>query len=199
MPVGSGSRTPRHVCAGPHRRRRDSGCRQASPNHVEATGHRRRERRRGRRCHPGRERTLLQQRRLLGSGAARGCSVWSRHRDGRQLDRVERLSTINSRQKKRHNRAWSERERIFDRFVRLDKARTDAGGAGLGLSIARWIAESHYGTVTLEETGASGSTFVVRLPLTPAAEKRTPTARRAWTAYASRVEASNPAVASAAT
>jgi heavy metal sensor kinase len=93
--------------------------------------------------------------------------------------------------------AWSERERIFDRFVRLDEARTDTGGAGLGLSIARWIAESHYGTVTLEETGASGSTFVVRLPLShPAAEKSTPIARRAWTAYASRVAASNPAVAS---
>jgi len=93
--------------------------------------------------------------------------------------------------------AWPDRDRIFDRFVRLDEARTEAGGAGLGLSIARWIAESHYGTVTLEDTGASGSTFVVRLPLShPATGQSTLTARDTWTAYASRVAASNPTVAS---
>ena len=91
---------------------------------------------------------------------------------------------------------WLERERIFDRFVRLDEARTEAlGGAGLGLSIARWIAESHYGTVTLEDTGASGSTFLVRLPIDDAAVgESTPRARNASVAYAPRVAASNPTV-----
>jgi two-component system, OmpR family, sensor kinase len=59
-----------------------------------------------------------------------------------------------------------DRERIFERFVRLDPAR--AGGAGLGLPIARWIAEAHGGSLTLAGPAAPGCSFVVRLPLTPA-------------------------------
>ena len=59
-----------------------------------------------------------------------------------------------------------DRERIFERFVRLDPAR--AGGAGLGLPIARWIAEAHGGSLTLVGPSAPGCSFVVRLPLTPA-------------------------------
>lgn len=59
-----------------------------------------------------------------------------------------------------------ERERIFERFVRLDDARSrDEGGAGLGLAIARDVATRHGGTLTVE----SGSRFVLRLP---AAESR---------------------------
>jgi heavy metal sensor kinase len=58
-----------------------------------------------------------------------------------------------------------DRERIFERFVRLDEARGNHGGAGLGLPIARWIAESHGGTLTLDESSTLGSTFVVRLPI----------------------------------
>jgi heavy metal sensor kinase len=60
----------------------------------------------------------------------------------------------------------ADRERIFERFVRLDEVR-EAGGAGLGLPIARWIAESHGGALTLEATSPSGSTFIARLPLRP--------------------------------
>ena len=60
------------------------------------------------------------------------------------------------------------RDRIFERFVRLDSARgrdTDApGGTGLGLAIARWIAEAHGGTVKLESSGPDGSRFVLELP-----------------------------------
>jgi signal transduction histidine kinase len=59
----------------------------------------------------------------------------------------------------------AERDRIFERFVRLDAARGPGGGAGLGLAIARSIAESHGGTVVLDRSGLSGSTFLVRLPL----------------------------------
>ncbi|HZP48144.1 MAG TPA: ATP-binding protein [Vicinamibacterales bacterium] len=59
----------------------------------------------------------------------------------------------------------AERERIFERFVRLDTARESSGGAGLGLPIARWIAEAHGGTLTLAATGPAGSTFVARLPI----------------------------------
>jgi heavy metal sensor kinase len=53
--------------------------------------------------------------------------------------------------------------RIFDRFVQLDPARR-TNGTGLGLPIARWIAEAHGGTLELESSSPSGSRFVVRLP-----------------------------------
>jgi heavy metal sensor kinase len=54
-------------------------------------------------------------------------------------------------------------ERIFDRFVQLDASRRGQG-AGLGLPIARWIAEAHQGTLVLEQSGPGGSTFCVSLP-----------------------------------
>jgi len=59
------------------------------------------------------------------------------------------------------------REQIFERFVRADPARGAAAGsgAGLGLPIARWIAEAHGGTVALETSGPEGSVFVATLPL----------------------------------
>ncbi len=61
--------------------------------------------------------------------------------------------------------APADRNRIFERFVRLDAAR-GSGGAGLGLPIARWIAQAHGGTVELRESGPSGSLFVAVLPRT---------------------------------
>ena len=55
---------------------------------------------------------------------------------------------------------------IFDRFYRVDKARTRAeGGAGLGLSISRWIAEAHGGVLRVESTPGRGSKFILRLPV----------------------------------
>jgi two-component system OmpR family sensor kinase len=58
-----------------------------------------------------------------------------------------------------------ERDRVFERFVRLDPARAAASGAGLGLPIARWIAECHKGSVTVEDS-AGGCRIAVRLPMT---------------------------------
>ncbi|MFG2192798.1 sensor histidine kinase [Streptomyces sp. NPDC048639] len=63
-----------------------------------------------------------------------------------------------------------ERERIFERFVRLDDARSrDDGGAGLGLAIARDVAERHGGTLTVGEARSGGAAFVLRLPATRSA------------------------------
>jgi signal transduction histidine kinase len=57
----------------------------------------------------------------------------------------------------------ADRDRIFERFVRLD-GRHAPEGAGLGLPIARAIAEAHRGSLGLARSGPGGSTFVVRLP-----------------------------------
>ena len=59
-----------------------------------------------------------------------------------------------------------ERERIFERFVRLDEARSrDAGGSGLGLAIVRAIATAAGGSVTVDDSRWGGARFVVTLPL----------------------------------
>lgn len=59
-----------------------------------------------------------------------------------------------------------ERERIFQRFVRLDEARSrDAGGSGLGLAIARGIAASAHGTLVVDDSRWGGARFVLALPL----------------------------------
>jgi two-component system OmpR family sensor kinase len=55
-----------------------------------------------------------------------------------------------------------DRERIFQRFVRLD---AHAGGAGLGLPIARWIAEAHGGRLVVESSNPDGTPFAVTLPV----------------------------------
>ncbi|MEO8621682.1 MAG: sensor histidine kinase, partial [bacterium] len=62
------------------------------------------------------------------------------------------------------------RERIFDRFFRVDPARSRGnvsatGGAGLGLSIARWVAEAHGGRIELVASRPGRTEFRVSLPL----------------------------------
>lgn len=60
--------------------------------------------------------------------------------------------------------AADHREHIFERFVKLDPTRGADSGAGLGLSIARWVAEAHGGTLVLRDSGPGGSTFEAWLP-----------------------------------
>lgn len=61
-------------------------------------------------------------------------------------------------------------QRVFDRFYQTDPARTHTGGGfGLGLPIARWIAETHGGSISVTSQPGIGSTFTVKLPVyTPA-------------------------------
>jgi signal transduction histidine kinase len=61
--------------------------------------------------------------------------------------------------------APADRERVFERFTRLDDGRRrDSGGSGLGLAISRDIVHSHYGTLRIEDS-PRGARFLLRLPL----------------------------------
>lgn len=56
---------------------------------------------------------------------------------------------------------------LFDRFYRVDSGRSrEQGGSGLGLNIARWVAESHGGHISVTSEPGVGTTFTVRLPAT---------------------------------
>lgn len=62
----------------------------------------------------------------------------------------------------------ADRERVFERFVRLDEHRTRAaGGAGLGLSLVRRIAERHHGTASADTSPLGGARIVLDLPGAP--------------------------------
>jgi signal transduction histidine kinase len=62
--------------------------------------------------------------------------------------------------------APEDRQRVFERFVRLDASRArDRGGAGLGLAVVRAIARAHGGDVHVHEAPSGGARLVVRLPL----------------------------------
>jgi len=72
------------------------------------------------------------------------------------------------------------RDRIFDRFYRVDDARSrESGGAGLGLSICRWIAHAHGGSIRIDDGPEGGSAFSVSLPLDRAWRPRRDTPSRA--------------------
>jgi signal transduction histidine kinase len=56
-------------------------------------------------------------------------------------------------------------QRVFDRFYRLDEARSrDSGGFGLGLPIAKWAVEAHGGTIHVKTAFPTGAIFCIKLP-----------------------------------
>jgi two-component system sensor histidine kinase SenX3 len=62
-----------------------------------------------------------------------------------------------------------DKERIFERFYRVDRTRSRAtGGTGLGLAIVRHVAQAHRGEVSVESEEGQGSTFILKLPLAAA-------------------------------
>ncbi|MBP7528987.1 MAG: heavy metal sensor histidine kinase [Syntrophorhabdaceae bacterium] len=54
---------------------------------------------------------------------------------------------------------------IFDRFYRADRSRKRESGSGLGLSISKWIAEAHKGSIDVQSRPAAGSVFTIKLPM----------------------------------
>jgi two-component system sensor histidine kinase SenX3 len=69
--------------------------------------------------------------------------------------------------------AESELDRVFERFYRVDQARSRAtGGTGLGLAIVKHIATNHGGSVSVWSVQGSGSTFTIKLPLAEKTEQR---------------------------
>jgi signal transduction histidine kinase len=68
----------------------------------------------------------------------------------------------------------ADRERIFERFYKVDRARARGGGTGLGLAIARHIVAAHGGRIGVESEPGRGSTFWFVLPLRPPAASAAP-------------------------
>jgi two-component system sensor histidine kinase SenX3 len=87
-------------------------------------------------------------------------------------------------------------ERVFERFYRVDRARSrDTGGTGLGLAIVRHVASNHLGEVRVTSEEGAGSTFTLRLPAStgakPAPDRAGP--REAPGAAADRTPQEHPA------
>ena len=85
------------------------------------------------------------------------------------------------------------RQRVFDRFVRLDEARArDAGGSGLGLAIVQEIVTAHGGTVEVSSSVLGGARFVVRLPPDPSSDLNGLSAAFRWASAGSQAGRDSP-------
>jgi two-component system, OmpR family, sensor histidine kinase SenX3 len=97
---------------------------------------------------------------------------------GRQNDSMVEITVSDQG----HGIPASEQQRIFERFYRVDEARSRAtGGTGLGLAIVKHICANHGGDVTVWSEPGRGSTFTIRLPAAldrSGGDRTTPTARR---------------------
>jgi signal transduction histidine kinase len=64
-----------------------------------------------------------------------------------------------------------DRDRVFERFTRLDpsRVRSEQGSAGLGLALVRAVVERHHGTVRVDQTPNGGARLQVTLPAAPTA------------------------------
>jgi two-component system phosphate regulon sensor histidine kinase PhoR len=81
------------------------------------------------------------------------------------LERVENKIKINFKDRG-HGIAKEHIDRLFERFYRVDKARSrDAGGTGLGLAIVKHIIRAHGGHITVDSTVGKGSVFEINLPV----------------------------------
>ncbi len=80
--------------------------------------------------------------------------------------------------------AEQDHSKIFERFYRVDKARSRAqGGAGIGLAIAEWIVRQHRGSIAVHSSIGNGSSFVVELPGQPASALSDPAQANALADY----------------
>jgi heavy metal sensor kinase len=74
--------------------------------------------------------------------------------------------------------APEDQARIFERFYRIDKARSrELGGAGLGLAIAQWIVQLHKGSITVKSEMGKGSVFQVEIPATTPSPQTDPASK----------------------
>jgi heavy metal sensor kinase len=74
--------------------------------------------------------------------------------------------------------ASEDQSRIFERFYRVDKARSrELGGAGLGLAIAQWIVQLHKGSITVKSEMGKGSVFQVEIPATTPSPQTDPASK----------------------
>jgi two-component system sensor histidine kinase CiaH len=80
---------------------------------------------------------------------------------GRQVGNNIKISVIDTGQ----GVSDADKQHLFDRFYRVDKARSrSTGGHGLGLSIAKWVVTGHRGTINVVDTKPHGTTFNITLP-----------------------------------